>query len=136
MADQNYDRKVDRIKQKTEVTARISETSRFIGFGMVAWVFAQHASSAEFAVEYLSAYGPIVRVAGVLGVSAILFDYLQYISAYLSVQTAIKNEAASHAYDHDGLAMRLQNFFFWAKQSSAVVSALIVVVTFAASIHA
>lgn len=129
------DRKLDRISHKTEVTARISETSRFVGFGMVAWVFAQHASGAPFAESYLSAFGPIVRVAGVLGVLAILFDYLQYIAAYFSVQQALKNGDDGYAFDHDGIVMKLQKGLFWAKQISAVASALIVVITFSLSIN-
>ncbi len=136
MGDANHDRKLKRIDRKTEVTARISETSRFVGVGIVAWVFAQHASGEDFAVNYLANYGAIVRTAGVLGVLVIVFDYLQYIAAYFSVSAALKNQESSYAYEASSLAMRSQTFFFWAKQIAAVVAAFIIVATFAGSIYA
>ncbi len=134
MDDPYRDIKVDRINQKKDVTARISETSRFVGFGMVAWVFAQHVSSAEFSIQYLAKFGEIVRIAGVLGVLAILLDYVQYIAAYASIEAAIKNKDDGYAYNHGSFAIRVQKSAFWLKQISAVGSALIVVVTFVASI--
>lgn len=136
MDEANHDRKLKRIDLKTDVTARISETSRFVGVGIVAWVFAQHASGEAFAVDYLANYGAVVRFAGVLGVLVILFDYLQYIAAYASVRAALKNEEDNYAYNDSSLAMRAQTFFFWAKQFAAVFAAMIIVVTFAGSISA
>lgn len=136
MDEANHDRKLKRIDRKTEVTTRISETSRFVGVGIVAWVFAQHASGEGFARDYLSNYGAIVRFAGVLGVLVIVFDYLQYIAAYFSVSAALRNAEHNYAYDASSLAMRAQKLFFWAKQIAAVVAAMIIVVTFAQSISA
>lgn len=135
-SNDKQDRKLSRISHKTEVTARISETSRFVGVGIVAWVFAQHASGEAFAVNYLSNYGAVVRFAGVLGVLVILFDYLQYIAAYASVRAALKNEGNDYAYDDRSLSMRMQMIFFWAKQFAAVVAAMIIVISFAGSISA
>lgn len=134
-SDKNHEIKLVRINQKSEVSSKISETSRFVGFGMVAWVFAQHASEAPFSLGYLQAYGPIVRIAGVLGILAIFFDYLQYIFAYFSVQKALENKTNDFAYDHSSILMKLQKTSFWAKQFSGVASALIVVVTFSLSIN-
>ena len=136
MGDTDHERKLARIDFKTDVTSRISETSRFVGVGIVAWVFAQHASGEAFSVGYLANYGPVVRFAGVLGVLVILFDYLQYIAAYASVSAAIKNHENKYAYRSGSFAMRAQTLFFWAKQFAAVVAALIIVVTFAGSISA
>ena len=134
MGDADFERKLKRIDLKTDVTARISETSRFVGVGIVAWVFAQHASGEAFAVNYLANYGPVVRFAGVLGVLVILFDYLQYIAAYASVSTALKNVENNYAYRDSSLARRAQKFFFWVKQFAAVIAAMIIVATFALSI--
>lgn len=136
MCNSSQDRKQKRIEGKTEVTSRISETSRFVGVGIVAWVFAQHASGEGFAVNYLANYGTIVRFAGVLGVLVIIFDYLQYIAAYFSVSAALRNEENSYAYEPNSWAMRAQKFFFWAKQFAAVVAAMIIVISFAGSISA
>lgn len=136
MGDTDHDRKMKRIDQKKDVTTRISETSRFVGVGIVAWVFAQHASGEAFAVEYLANFGAVVRFAGVLGVLAVLFDYLQYVAAYASVCATLKNRENNYAYNDRSLAMRAQMFFFWAKQFAAVVAAMIIVLTSAASIFA
>lgn len=130
----DLDKKLQRIGHKTDVTVRISETSRFIGFGVVAWVFAQHSSSAAFSLSYVSDFGVFVRVAGVLGFVLILFDYLQYLAALAVVRRALKNEKGSYAYDQTYWAARLQGFFFWSKQFSVLTASLIVVVTFALTI--
>ena len=130
----DWDKKLQRIDHKTDVTARISETSRFIGFGVVAWVFAQHSSSSAFSLSYVTDFGVFVRVAGVLGVASIMFDYLQYVAALVVVRKALKNESKSYAYDQTYWAARLQGFFFWSKQFSVLTASLIVVVTFAMTI--
>jgi len=126
--------KLDRIRHKTDVTARISETSRFIGFGVVAWVFVQHSSPSDFSLSYVSEFGVFVRAAGVLGVVSILFDYLQYLAALAVAKKALNNESDDYAYDQSYWASRLQSFFFWGKQFSVLTASLIVVVTFAMTV--
>lgn len=126
--------KLDRNRHKTDVTARISETSRFLGFGVVAWVFAQHSSSSNFSLSYVADFGVFVRIAGVLGVVAILFDYLQYLAAFAVAKKALKNESNDYAYDQTYWASRLQSFFFWGKQFSVLIASLIVVATFAMTV--
>lgn len=119
-----------RLAHKSVVTARISETSRLVGFGIVAWVFAIHTSETEFAKSYISSYEVWVNIAGFLGMLAIVSDYLQYLSAYSSVKHALKREDKDYAFDRNHLGYFLQSVFFGAKQVCAVVGSLLVVSTF------
>ena len=119
-----------RIAHKSVVTARISETSRLVGFGIVAWVFAIHTSETKFAKDYISSYEIWVNIAGILGMLAIVSDYLQYLCAYSSVKHALKREEKDYAFDRSHLGYFLQGVFFGTKQVCAVVGSLLVVTTF------
>lgn len=119
-----------RIAHKSVVTARISETSRLVGFGIVAWVFAIHTSETGFAKDYISSYEIWVNIAGFLGMLAIVLDYLQYLCAYSSVQHALKRKEKNYSFDPNHLGYFLQRVFFGAKQVCAVVGSLLVVTTF------
>lgn len=119
-----------RIAHKSVVTARISETSRLVGFGIVAWVFAIHTSETKFAQNYILNYETWVNMAGFLGMLAIVSDYLQYLCAYSSVKHALKREGKNYAFDKNHFGYFLQNVFFGTKQICAVVGSLLVVTTF------
>lgn len=123
-----------RLEQKAAVTARISETSRLVGFGIVAWVFAVHTSETSFAKDYIGSFGFWVNCAGFLGMVAIIFDYLQYLCAYFSVSHALTRKDHSYQYNRNHIGYLLQNFFFFTKQVCAIVASLTVVITFGLSV--
>ena len=119
-----------RIAHKSVVTARISETSRLVGFGIVAWVFAIHTSETKFATSYISSFEIWVNIAGFLGMLAIISDYLQYLCAYSSVKHALERKEKNYAFDKQHAGYVFQGIFFGAKQVFAVVGSLLVVATF------
>lgn len=121
----------ERLEQKTVVTSRLSETTRFIAFGIVAWVFAIHASSAEFSVNYIQAYGLWINTAGVLAVVSIASDYFQYLCAYFSVKHALLRADHNYKYNKNHLAYLLQIAFFIIKQFAVATGAAAITVTFA-----
>lgn len=123
-----------RLDQKAAVTSRISETSRLVGFGIVAWVFAVHTSQTDFAISYVTSFKFWINVAGFGGMLAIVFDYLQYLCAYSSVNHALKRADKDYAYNKNHAGYLFQGFFFVAKQVCAVVASLLVVVTFGLSV--
>lgn len=122
-----------RLEQKGVVTSRLSETTRFVAFGIVAWVFAVQASDAEFSTSYVSSYEIWVNLAGVLAVISIASDYFQYLSAYLSVKHALTRKNEGYKYNKNHPSYFFQLCFFALKQISVGTGALIVVVTF--SLH-
>jgi|SRR6056297_1370553 len=123
-----------RLDQKSAVTSRISETSRLVGFGIVAWVFAIHTSQTSFAVSYVSSYKLWINIAGFGGMLTIVFDYLQYLCAYSSVNHSLTRSDQDYSYNKNHAGYVFQNIFFVGKQVCAVAASLIVVVTFGLSV--
>lgn len=132
MISQNEAR-TQRLEQKGAVTTRLSETTRFVAFGIIAWVFAVQASDAEFSKSYVTAYEIWINLAGVLAVVAIASDYFQYLSAYFSVKHALTRKDEGYKYNKNHPAYFFQLFFFVVKQIAVGAGALMVVATF--SLH-
>lgn len=128
--DKNSPRQA-RLAQKQIVSTRLSETTRFIAFGIVAWVFAVQSSDAAFSKSYVESYELWLNFAGVLGVVTIASDYFQYLCAYWSVQNALKRSTEDYKFNKNHPAYFFQNAFFGLKQISAGLGAAIVSVTFA-----
>ena len=60
------------------------------------------------------------------GILAILFDYLQFLAGYFSVNKAL--DSADNTYDTALISYKLRVIFFWAKQAAAVIGILILIV--------
>ena len=99
----------ERLEQKTVVTSRLSETTRFVAFGIVAWVFAVQASDAEFSKTYIQAHEIWINTAGALAVISIASDYFQYLCAYLSVKHALKRKEQDYKFNRNHPAYFLPN---------------------------
>ena len=123
-----------RLEQKTTVTSRLSESTRFVAFGIVAWVFAVQASDASFSKSYVLSYEGWINLAGALAVLSIACDYLQYLCAYFSVEHALKRKDQAYKFNRRHPSYLLQNLFFWIKQLSVGAGAVQVAVTF--TVHA
>jgi hypothetical protein len=133
-ADHKAQQRQLRLDQKSAVTSRISETSRLVGFGVVAWVFAIHTSQTDFAVRYISTYKFWINIAGFFGMLTIVFDYMQYLCAYFSVNHSLTRSEHNYSYNKNHAGYVFQNVFFVAKQVFAVLASLLVVVTFGLSV--
>lgn len=132
MSDSEYsDVHKQRLEQKSVVTSRLSETSRFLAFGVIAWVFAVQSSDAKFSISYVAAFEVWVNVAGALAVVSIACDYFQYLSAYFSVKHALTRKEYAYRYNKNHPAYLLQFLFFVVKQVTVGISAFMVASTFA-----
>ena len=120
-----------RVDLEKEISSRISETTRFIGFGIIAWVFAVNTSSSNFATTYLAEFGFFVGVAGILAVLGVLSDYFQYIFAYRSVDRAMQRDEHAFDFDYASFAYNAQGFFWSAKQYLIGVAGAITAISFA-----
>lgn len=105
-------------------SARISETSRLVGFGLLAIFYAVKVdANASF-----EANESLVTLLGVFGALSVLLDYLQYVFGYLMVRYAQHNPPA-HSYA-DGVAGRffaLKSWAFALKQIAAILGSFIVI---------
>jgi len=120
-----------RLEHKDTVTGRLSESTRYLAFGIVAWVFALHASDSQFSSDLVETYKPTLGIAAFFAASAITLDYFQYLSAYVSVRHAISRPEQEYKYDKRYLAYRIQNFCFIVKQVLVGLSSIIVTTVFA-----
>lgn len=120
-----------RLEQKSIVSSRLSETTRFVAFGIVAWVFAIQASEAEFSRSFISIYEFWINSAGALAVISISSDYFQYLCAYFSVKHSLTRKDHDYKYDRNHPAYFLQMAFFIVKQITVGIGAIITAVTFA-----
>lgn len=115
------------LEQKEKVSARISDLCRYIGFGLVAVVYAILTSDSKTVISIYEHYTGLLLGVAALGVLTIIVDYLQYLGGYYSVEKALKNEAGNYQYDDESFWYCLRNSAFIFKQFSAFVGALILV---------
>ncbi|WP_152615863.1 hypothetical protein [Leisingera sp. ANG-M1] len=127
----NSDAYSQRLEQKSIVSSRLSETTRFVAFGIVAWVFAIQTSGADFSKSYISAYEFWINSAGALAVISISCDYFQYLCAYFSVNHALTRRDSDYKYNKNHPAYLLQTLFFIIKQIAVGVAAITTAATFA-----
>src|SRR5262245_41224283 len=85
------------LDEKRNVTARISETTRFVGFGLVAIYYSIRTSGApSFGSALEMRFPTVVMLIGLLGVATVLLDYLQYWFGARSVDDALKRESLDY----------------------------------------
>lgn len=108
-------RRADRLDEKRNVTGRISDTCRFIGFGLLAVFYTLKSSSEGFAVGLKDNYPCVVLAVGIFGGGAILFDYIQYWAGSRSVERALNTE--DFQFDPKHWSYITRGFAFAAKQA-------------------
>jgi hypothetical protein len=101
-------------------TARLGEASRFIGFGLLAVFYTIISGDSDFANAITADTYCLLMLTGVLGTLTILFDYLHYVAAHLSVQRAIDRKDKPFAYNKRWFTYRVWTLMFYAKQAAAV----------------
>jgi hypothetical protein len=111
------------IDQKSEVTGRISDTCRIIGFGLLIFYFTVHFNDSSAAGLIRQENSLALYAIGLFGVLTVLFDYLQYFCGSIAAKAALRNE--NNLYDNKSLAYKARNFMFILKQSTAFLGALV-----------
>ena len=98
---------------KNDVSSKISESCRYVGFGLLAIFY-----SLKFGDSSLQDIGKshfwLVIAVGLFGFLAILFDYLQYYFGYRAIDVASKSP--NYKYHAKSFNYRAWNFFFDYKQ--------------------
>lgn len=112
-------------EDKDFTSARVSESARYIGFGLGAASVAFLTSDAAFSRMLISNYKTGVMAAAAFGCLTILLDYFHYILGYMSSEQAGRNSAGDYGYLTGSGLYRSRRWFFWLKQFTAVLGALI-----------
>ena len=109
------------LQVKKDVSSQISELCRYIGFGLVAVAYAVLTSSAPFATGLLEENKVPILISALMGCTTILFDYLQYLSGYFSVNEALNNKNAGYHYIKKSLAYKMRGWCFIGKQAAVII---------------
>jgi len=126
-------RKQNIYDEKDFVTGRISETCRYIGYGLLAIFYTLHSSENAFAKALLEKNSSLLYIMAVSGTAAIVFDYLQYLFGNLAAEQALRETGANqYLYNKKWISYRGRNFCFVLKQITALVGSAVLlwIVTF------
>lgn len=123
------EKKVKVLEEKRHVSSKISDLSRYIGFGLVAVAYAILTSDSAPILKLYGERRILVLAAAGLGTLAIIFDYIQFLAGYLAVQKALKNVEGEFKYDDTSVSYKLRSLAFWGKQLASLSGAVIFSVT-------
>ena len=119
-----------RIGDKTTVTARISETCRYVSFGILAVFYTLHTSKEPFSTEIVSQSGAVLDLMALGALLSVMSDYLQYYFAAKSIQHAL-DERDDQLFDQDRYDYKLREFFYRAKQVLMFAAAILLLIAMA-----
>lgn len=124
MSDENYK---SRLSDKKTVSMQMSETIRFISYGVVALSFTIHSVSSPLAEQLLKQNETLVNLAALAAMIAIMADYCQYLAGYLSVNEALRRENEEFTYNPRSACYFFRSKLFWAKQIFGFLAAAIMI---------
>ena len=109
------------LERRKDVTGRVSETTRYIGFGLLAIAYAMISGSDDFFVAMRSNWPGLLKFMALCGALAILLDYLHYVLGFITVEHALDRTDEPNSYDEKSLSYRLEHVCFWSKQVAALI---------------
>jgi hypothetical protein len=129
---QARDARAIRLEEKKILTGRISETSRYISFGILALYYTLRTAKDDFSTAIVVSARGMLTVMALCASLAIIFDYLHYFFAVRSVDNAL-NERTDQLYDPIRFDFKLREVCYQAKQLLALTSALLLFLAVARS---
>ena len=124
------------LEQKQFVTGRISETVRYVGFGLLAVFYAVVSSDSGFSRGIVTSMHPLLTATAIFGVIAVFFDYLQYLAGSIAVDRAIAGGTDTrYQYNRTWPSFIWRRRCYWIKQVAVIIGCmlLIVILLFASS---
>jgi len=115
------------LEEKRFVTNRISETTRYLGFGLLASFYAIISSADAYPRALATAYPLALQTMALAGMLAVVFDYLQYLFGRVAVQNALKRTDNPYAYNKKWFSWRAREVCFWAKQAMALLGSALLI---------
>lgn len=120
------------LEQKQFVTGRISETVRYIGFGILAIFYAVVSADGQFGQSIARDMQLELKLMAIFGVIAVLVDYLQYIFGDRAVERAILGEGeGQYRYDKKWFVYRARTACYWFKQLAALAGCILLLMILA-----
>jgi hypothetical protein len=131
--DEQKDARKAVLEEKKHVSSKISDLSRYIGFGLVAVVYTILTSDSELVISIYRNYTSWLLGVAVLGIFTIILDYLQFLGGYFNVQNALKNKEGNYSYNNESCSYKLRDIAFKFKQVTAFLGAFILIYVIARS---
>lgn len=122
MADIDLEKEV--LDEKRTVTDRISETTRYIGFGLLAIFYGIVTSNEAFPRALQSQYPLVLKFIALCGFLAIVLDYLQYVFGRRATQNALSRTDAPFHYNRTWFSYRARTWCFLVKQAAALLGSI------------
>ena len=122
------------LEEKRHVSSKISDLSRYIGFGLVAVVYTIVTSDSGALSGIYESKNELLLLAGFFGVLTIVLDYTQFLAGYFAVQAALRNEIDGYRYDDKSISYRFRRLAFGLKQITALVGAVMLLFAMSVSI--
>jgi hypothetical protein len=111
------------LEQKSEITTKISETSRTIVYGTLATCYALLIADEKLSTLFSQDRDRILIVSA-LALTAILIDSAQYLFAYINIQQALAHNEQGYPRNW---SRRWRQICFFLKQIFAYVSAFLLI---------
>lgn len=108
------------LEQKQVVTGRISETTRYIGFGLLAVFYGIVSSDSTFARNIAGHHPTELKLMALFGAFSIALDYLHYVFARWAIQQALDRQAPPNKFNKNWLSYKARSVCFWSKQVAAL----------------
>ena len=116
------------LSEKQFVTGRISESVRYVGFGLLAIFYAIVSSDSAFAIRIAHEYSWEMRGIAISGAAAILLDYLQYFCGGIVIEAALNRTGdGANLADRQSVWYKLRTLFYWVKQVPAFVGCILLI---------
>jgi hypothetical protein len=116
------------LDRRTALTNRISEQTRYIAFGALAFVYGVYVSESPIPVALVAHHSSMLRSAAAFAAIALVLDYLQYVAFYEVASQAKKNKAGGYRYDERSGAYAWGQALFWGKQIAVLLAIILIVV--------
>jgi len=116
------------LDEKRNVTSRISETTRYVGFGLMIAYYVIRSAESVLSKSISSAYPGALKIVGICGLAAVLLDYLQYWFGSRAVAEALSRESLD--YNKNSFWYRGRAGAFALKQLFAIFGAIVLIILF------
>lgn len=115
------------LNEKANVTGKISDTCRFVGFGLLAVFYTIKLDLKSLTPTFDSLPSGLVIAVGLFGGLAIFFDYLQYWCGSRAVDHAL-SRSSRYDYDENRWEYKGRKAFYCLKQLAVFLGVLSIII--------
>ena len=115
-------------KEQDSYSSKVSETSRYIGYGLVAAAFSLLSRATEFSKGMEPFADNLLIWSAICGCVAVSLDYLQMLMGWLAASQAANNKPDYEPTKLGRTFVKILNAAFYGKQAVAVVGVIFLLI--------